>query len=229
MLEVRNPIPFPDTAEEGHEIQARLSRLVRLGDRFRNVAGVDVAYSRDDRWGYAVAVVLSTTNWSVVHSQRAKLEVPWGYEAGMLGFREGPLLVEVLTRLSVDPDLILVDGCGIAHPRRFGLACHVGYALELPTIGVAKTWPPGCRQTPATLPKRRGSKAALLHDPSGDRVGFEVHMQDNAGPVYVSPGYRVSVEDATSLALRCTPWFKNPEPLRQAEQLATAFRDEDTP
>lgn len=222
-------VPFPKSTEEGHEIQTLLARSVRLGDRFRTVAGVDVAYSRDDTWAYAVAVVLSTTNWSMVHSQRVKLGVPWAYESGMLGFREGPLAVEVLTRLAIEPDLVLVDGCGVAHPRRFGLACHVGFVLDFPTVGVAKTWPAGCRQVAATIPKKRGSKAALLHDPSGDKVGFEVHMQDNANPVYVSPGYRVSVEDAASLALRCSPWFKTPEPLRQADQLARAFRDEDAP
>jgi deoxyribonuclease V len=227
MLEVRNKVPFPDTEEEGHEIQVRLARLVRLGERFRNVAGVDVAYSRDDKWAYAAAVVVSTTNWSVVHSQRLKMEVPWPYESGMLGFREGPVCLAVLKKLAIEPDLILVDGCGLAHPRRFGLACHVGYALDFPTIGVAKTWPAGCRQASATLPKKRGSKSALLHDPSGDRVGFEVHTQDNTNPIYVSPGHRVSVEDAASLVLRCSPWFKNPEPLRQADQLANAFREED--
>jgi deoxyribonuclease V len=145
----------------------------------------------------------------------------------MLGFREGPLCIEVLKKLVVDPDLILVDGTGIAHPRRFGLACHVGYTLDFPTVGIAQTWPSGCRQTPATLPKKRGSKAALLHDPSGDRVGFEVYTQDNTEPVYVSPGHRVSVEDAVSLVLRCSPWFKSAEPLRRARQLANTFRDED--
>jgi deoxyribonuclease V len=226
MLRVRHAVPVPATDEEAHDIQRRLAREVRLGERFRNVAGVDISYSRDDRWAYAAAAVLSTTNWSVVHSQRVRLEVPRPYEAGMLGYREGPLMIEVLTRLAVEPDLILVDGCGVAHPRRFGLACHVGYSLDFPTIGVAKTWPAGCRQTAATLPKKRGSKAALQHDPSGDCVGYELYTQDNINPIYVSPGHRVSAEDAASLILRCTPWFKNPEPLRQAGRLANAFRDE---
>lgn len=227
MLSVRNSVPTPQTDEEARDLQVHLAREVRLGERFRNVAGVDVAYSRDDQWGYAVAVVVSTTNWSVVHSQRMKLPVSRRYEAGMLGWREAPLLLEVLCKLAVEPDLILVDGCGIAHPRRFGLACHVGYALDFPTVGVAKTWPSGCRDTPATIPKKRGSKKGLLHEPSGDKVGYEVHMQDNANPVYVSPGHRVSVDDAASLALRCTPWFKNPEPLRHADRLANEFRQED--
>jgi len=227
MLEVRNKIASPKSDEEAHEIQVRLAREIRLGERFRTVAGVDVAYSRDDKWGYAVAVVLSTTNWSIVHSQRLKLPVTRGYESGMFGFREAPLLIAVLTKLVVEPDLILVDGNGIAHPRKFGLACHVGYTLDFPTVGIAKTWPSGCRKSPATVSKKRGSKTALLHDPSGDRVGFELYMQDNTNPVFVSPGHRVSSDDAASFALRCSPWFKNPEPLRQADQLANAFRDED--
>lgn len=228
MLSVRYEVDAPQTEEEAHEIQRQLAKKVRLGDQFRTVVGVDVAYSRDDKWGYAAATVLSTNNWSTTHSQRLKLPVTRRYESGMFGFREAPLLVQVLCKLAVEPDLIIVDGNGLAHPRRFGLACHVGYVLDFPTIGVAKTWPSGCRQTPATLPKKRGSKAALLHDPSGDRVGFEVHTQENTKPIYVSPGHRVSVEQAASLALRCAPWFRNPEPLRQADQLANKFREEDS-
>ena len=225
MLRVRNKIGLPATTEERQELQTRLSREVRLGGQFRHVAGVDVAYSSDDKWAFVAAVVLSTNNWSVVHSKCARLEVPYPYEAGMFGFREAPLLLDVLESLAVEVDLVMVDGNGLAHPRKFGLACHVGYALDFPTVGVAKTWPPGCQKTPATMAKKRGSKSALLHDPSGDRVGYEVYTQDNTNPIYVSPGHRVSVDEAASFALRCAPNFKNPEPLRQADQLANQFRE----
>ena len=223
MLHIRNEIPTPATPEEAHETQIRLAREVRRGDQFKYVAGVDVAYSKDDQRAYVVAVVLSTTNWSKISEQRIQLPVPAPYEAGMLGWREAPLVLEALTRLPVQPDVILVDGSGIAHPRKFGLASHVGYALDHRTVGVAKTWPPGCRDTPATLLKRRGSKAALLHETSGEILGAELYTQDNLNPIYVSPGHRVSVEEAVSLVLRCTPWHQNPEPLRAADQAANAF------
>lgn len=227
MLKARNHVASPTTVAEAHEIEALVARCLRLGDRFRYVAGVDVAYSRDDKWAYAVATVLSTTNWSVIHTQKVKLPVTHPYDPDMLGFREAPLMVAALTALALEPDFILVDGDGIAHPRGCGPACHVGYTLDFPTIGIAKTWPRGCGRTHASVSKKRGSKLALQHETSGEKLGFELHVQDNAEPVYVSPGHRVSVDDAVSIALRCTPWFKAPEPLRQAEQLANAFRDEE--
>ena len=224
MLRVRNEIPDFETPEEAHEIQTRLAREIRYGDQFKYVAGVDVAYSRDDERAYAAAVVLSTTNWSRIAEQRAVLPVSVRYDPEMLGWREAPAILEVLLQLPIEPDLILVDGNGTAHPRKFGLACHVGYALDHPTIGVATTWPSGCRDTPAFFSKRRGSKAALLHGLSGDRVGYEVYTQEGIDPIYVSPGNRVSVDDAVSLVLRCAPWRRIPEPLRHAEEAAAEFR-----
>lgn len=227
MLHIRNEVSEPATQEEAHELQMRLSRELRLGERFQTVAGVDVAYSKDDKTAYVAAVVLSTTNWRPISEQRVVLPVGRPYESGMLGWREAPLMLEALTRLPVEPDLIVVDGIGLAHPRRFGLACHIGHALEHPTIGVSKTWPPGCRDIAATVEKRRGNKTALLHDPSGDLVGYQVHTQDNTNPIFVSPGNRVSVADSASLALRCSPWFRLPNPIRAANEAANTFRNDE--
>lgn len=227
MLRVRNEIADPGSAEEAHAVQQKLARKLRFGGQFRNVAGVDIAYAKDDSTAYVAAVVLSTTNWRPVAQQLLKLPVSRPYEAGMLGWREAPLMLEALTQLPIEPDVIVVDGNGIAHPRKFGSACHVGYALEHPTIGVAKTWPPGCKDIQATVEKRRGNKTALLHDPSGDRVGYQVYTQTNVNPIFVSPGNRVSVEDAVSLILRCTPWYRLPEPLRAANEAAAKFRHEE--
>lgn len=215
----------PQSPEDAVQIQTDFAPSVRLGEQFKHVAGVDVAYSRDDKRAYVVACVLSTNNWKVVHEQRAILPVPYGYESGMLGFREGPLALEILTRLAVVPDLILVDGNGTAHPRRFGLACHVGVSLDHPTVGVAKTWPSGCRKTGAVVSGApRGAKAALLLETGGHKVGYELFTQPNTNPVFVSPGHRVSVEDAASFVLRAAPHFRQPEPLRAADQAANAFR-----
>ena len=227
-MKVHHEISTPATEAEAHEIQTELARRVRLGEQFKHVAGVDVAYSRDDKRAYVAVVVLSTTTWRPVHDQKAILPVPRPYESGMLGFREAPLMLEVLTRLAIEPDLILVDGNGIAHPRRFGLACHVGLALDHPTVGVAKTWPSNCRATNVNFRGQpRGAKAALLLETGGHRVGYELFTQENTNPVYVSPGHRVSVEDAASLVLRSAPHYRVPEPLRAADQLANAFRREE--
>jgi deoxyribonuclease V len=225
MPRVFREVPVPETDEEAIEIQSRLAREVHLGERFRQVAGVHVEYSKDDQTAFVAATVLSTTTWSVVHSQAAELPVERRISPGFENFREAPLMVEVLCRLALEPDLVLVPGNGVAHPRRFGTASHVGYSLDVPTVGVASLWPSGCRQTKAVLPRRRGSKRALLLDPSGDRVGYEVYTQDNEDPVYVSPGHRVSADEAVSYALRCAPWYRAPEPLRQAAKLASQLRE----
>lgn len=226
MLHIRNDIPNPATSDEAHELQTRLARELRLGERFQTVAGVGVAYSKDDQRAYIVAVVLSTTNWRPIAEQRVQLPVTRPYESGMMGWREAPMMLEALMRLPMEPDLIIVDGCGIAHPRKFGCACHVGYALDYPTIGVGETWPPGCRDVAATIEKRRGNKTALLHEVSGDKLGYQVYTQDNVNPIFVSPGHRVAVDDAASFALRCSPNYRLPEPIRVANERAVLFRQE---
>jgi len=226
VLHIRNDIPDPGSDEEAYEIQTRLAREVRLGERFRTVAGVALAYSKDGERVYVAATVLSTTNWRPVSQQLVQPPVTRPYEAGMLEWSEGPAMVAALTRLPAAPDLIVVDGGGIAHPRRFGTACHVGYALDHLTVGVTELWPAGCRDIAATVEKRRGNKTALLHEVSGDKLGYQVHTQNTLDPIFVSPGHRVDVDDAASLILRCTPWHQLPEPIRQAREAASKFRDE---
>lgn len=226
MLKVRNEIDDPTTEDQAQEIQMRLARELRFGDRFQTVCGTDIAYSKDDKRAYVVAIVLSTNNWRPVAEQRLMLPVKRPYEPGMLGWREAPLMLEVLTRLPLEPDLIVVDGNGTAHPRKFGSACHIGYSLEHPTVGVGKTWPPGCQDIPATHLKRRGNKTALLHHLSGDKIGYQVYTQDNVKPIFVSPGNRVSVDDAANLILRCSPNYRLPEPIRAANEAANHFRHE---
>jgi len=215
-------IPDPHDPEEARAVQASHARLVRTGMGFRNVAGVALAYSPDESEACVVASVLSTTNWKTVQEQRAVLPVSRPRDSEMQGFREGPLMLHVLERLAIEPDLILVLGDGVAHPRRFGLACHVGVAIDHPTVGVSVLWPPGTRRPAVSFAGslRRGTKTAMCHDPSGDIVGFALCTQDNQDPIYVSPGHRVSPEDAVALALRAAPWFRMPEPLRVAEMAA---------
>lgn len=226
VLQVRNQIPNPETTDEAHKLQTRLAYEIRFGGQFKTVAGVAIAYSKDGERAYVAATVLSTTNWRPVSQQLADLPVTRPYEAGMLEWRDAPLMVEALTRLPVEPDLIVVDGTGIAHPRKFGTACHVGYALDYATVGMTELWPSGCRDIAAIVEKRRGNKTALLHETSGDKLGYQVHTQNALEPIFVSPGHRVSVDDATSLVLRCTPWLRIPEPLRAARDAADKFRTE---
>lgn len=219
-------IEVPKDLEDAHRIQTASARLVRLGDQFRHVAGAALVYSKDESEAFVVVSVLSTTNWRVVHEQKARLPVLQPRVEEMDGFREGPLFLEVLERLAIEPDVILVRGHGIAHPRRFGVACHVGVSLDLPTIGVAFYWPSGCGLDQVQFPGsglKRGNTSAIRHEPSGDRVGAQVCTQDNDAPLRVSPGHRMSVDDAISIVLRCSPWRQYPEPLRAANEQARAM------
>lgn len=223
-LRVKREIVDPGDDEKARQLDVALSRDLRFGEAFRNVAAADIVYSRDEKWAYVAAVMVSTTTWTVVSRQQLKMQAAPRYEPTLLGWREAPLLLEALVRLPLEPDLILVNGTGTAHPRKFGVACHVGLALDHPTVGVASLWPSGCVRTRTTIQPRRGSKTALLHETSGERLGFEVYTQDNLEPIFVSPGNRVSVEEAVTYVFRCAPWHRIPEPLRAAQTAVHDFR-----
>lgn len=223
-LEIRKRVP-----EEGDldEIQKQMGRLVHLGTQFKYVAGVALAFSPQEDQAYVVASVLSTTNWRVIADQRLVLPVLRSREPDYESFREGPLMLEALQRLSIVPDIIFVQGHGIAHPRRFGVASYVGVSFDHPTVGVGDLWPSGCTSVSATVSgARRGNKTAVLHPPSYDHVGWALHSQDQQEPIYVSPGHRVSVTETAELALRCSPWSREPEPLRAATKAVGELRVE---
>jgi len=226
VLDPRNIIGEPESPEDAREIQIELARELKFGTQFRNVAGVVVRVSKDDKRAYVAATVVSTTNWRPISQQLKVFDVERPYDPELLGWRVGEFMVGTLRHLPVEPDVIFVEGNGIAHPRKFGLASHVGYRLDHPTIGVAPLWPRGCRELPATVEKRRGSKTVLLHELSGDPLGHQVYTQINEDPIFVSPGHRISVDEATNMALRCSPWFRMPQPILEAEKAAVSFLKE---
>jgi deoxyribonuclease V len=226
VLHVRNELPVPGTDEERHAEEVRLAREVKPGPQFKNVAGVNVHPTKDFKRGYAVASVLSTTNWRPVAEQKAMGELSVPFDRDNFGWAYGALMVEVLAKLPVVPDLILVTGNGIAHPRKFGAACHVGYVFDHPTIGVSGLWPNGCKDIAAMARERRGTKTALIHEVSGARVGYQVFTQETERPVFVSPGHRISVDDAANFALRCAPWRRMPQPIWEAVEASEQFHNE---
>jgi deoxyribonuclease V len=133
----------------------------------------------------------------------------------LLSFREAPIALAALQQIRVQPDLLFVDGHGIAHPRRLGIASHLGVLLDLPTIGIAKSILVGRATEPGPLP----GDATLLVD--GDEpIGTAIRTRARSRPIYVSPGHRVSLETATSLAMQCTRGYRLPEPTRLADRLA---------
>ena len=209
---------WPVTAAEAVAVQERLRGLVETVDGCPElpptVTGLDVAY--DDRDGIAAAVVtLDTADLSVVEERTVRATATFPYEPGLFAFRELPPLLTALDRLDHPPDVLICDGHGLAHPRRFGLACHIGVLTGLPAFGVGKTRFIGEHEEPG---RTRGSSAPLVD--GGEVVGAGLRTQDDVKPVYVSAGHRISLDHAVRLTLALAPRFRLPETTRHADQLS---------
>lgn len=207
----------PRTILEAEAIQDGLRPLLDLtgpGPRTpATVAGVDVAYD-GERLAAAVAVLDGST-LEVVEQVTVGGRVAFDYVPGLLAFREVPALLEALERLTVTPDLVVCDGYGLAHPRRFGLACHLGVLTGLPTIGVGKTAFVGSYPDPAP---ERGSWTDLTLD--GDVVGRVLRTRHGVKPVFVSVGHRVDLDTACHNVLTLTPHYRLPETTRVSDRLS---------
>jgi deoxyribonuclease V len=179
------------------------------------VAGVDVSYSSNTRRVVAAAVLISLPGLEVIDSAVTFGEVSFPYIPGLLAFRELPFLLDALGRLSRQPDVVVCDGYGVAHPRRFGLACHVGVSIGLPTFGVAKT---AFTSTFAEPAAERGSWSVLLD--GAEIVGRVIRTQRSVKPVFVSVGHRIGLDEASDLTLSLCRRFRIPEAIRQADQLS---------
>jgi len=210
---------------EAVEVQRRLAARVREGPplkRVRLVAAADVSAGRKDEWIVAVVVVMRLGTFEVVEVRRAALRAAWPYVPGCLSFREAPVVLEALRQVRSRPDLLLCDGQGRAHPRRMGLACHVGLAAGVPTVGCAKSLLVG--EPAGTLGQSRGSRVALLD--GGERIGTMLRTRRGVKPVYVSVGHRVDLASAERWVLETAPRFRLPEPARLAHQLVTRYKKE---
>jgi deoxyribonuclease V len=182
----------------------------------RTVAGLDVAVKRFAPTCRAGAVLLDAETLEVLASARVERPVPFPYVPGLLSFREVPVLLEALARLPQPPDALILDGQGYAHPRRFGLACHLGLWCDLPAIGVAKSILCGSH---GRLGAARGSTAPLVD--RGETVGLALRTRTNVKPVYVSVGHRFDLPSAVALALRLASRYRLVEPVRQAHRLVS--------
>ena len=192
-----------------------------LPGTLRLVAGADVSYDRSSPALYAAVVVLDAESLEVAEVARATRRAEFPYVPGYLSFRELPPLLAAFERLRLRPDLVLCDGHGRAHPRRFGLACHLGIALDLPTIGCAKSRLVGEHREPGA---RRGAHAALRDGP--EVIGEVLRTRVGVAPVYISVGHRVNLATARRLVLRLTPRFRIPEPIRAAHAEVNRLRRE---
>ena len=205
------------------ELSGRVARHTALGN-VRLVAGADVhplGSRSSGRSGEMVGIVsvLSYPELTPVETAHAVVPAEFPYVPGLLSFREAPAVLAAMARLTRAPDLLLVDGQGLAHPRRFGLACHLGVLLDLPAIGCAKSILVGKH---GPLAPERGARAALIYQ--GDAVGAAVRTRSGVQPVYVSVGHRVDLAAAVTWTLQCTSRYRIPEPLRQAHLTARRAR-----
>jgi deoxyribonuclease V len=199
-------------------LQEKLRSRTVLQDDFgpiHSVAGVDIGFSLDGSIARAAIAVLSYPDLTLAASTTLEAPVTFPYIPGLLAFREVPIALRALAQLSVQPDLLLCDGNGYIHPRRFGLACHLGLLSNIPAIGVAKTPYIG---THAPLEELRGSWQ-LLYDRQ-EPIGAALRTQDNIKPLYVSVGHRISLETALQFVLNCSPRYRLPETTRWADHLS---------
>lgn len=211
MSSKRIAIPRNPTLREAIILQNKLAPLVsqqsRIPEQIRYIAGVDGAYDKEQASGAAVLIEYATLE--PIETTTAKARVIFPYIPGLLSFREGPVVVRVLRKLKIKPDVCIVDGHGLAHPRRFGLACYVGLVTNLPTIGVAKSRLFGT-EAGETLVDSEGSVIARV-------------LRFNRKSLYVSVGHNVSLEDAARIVKHCIT-RRGLEPILSAHQEANRLR-----
>lgn len=216
-VEIRALHTWPSTAGEAEVIQDRLKAMVDLigpgPDQIRHAAGLDVAYAKGSERLAAAVAVLDATSCRTVETAVAVGSAAFAYVPGLFAFRELPGLVNALRQLRLVPDLLVCDGHGIAHPRRFGLACHVGVLTGLPTVGAAKAPLVGEYEQPA---RGRGSWTDLRD--GREVVGRVLRTQDGVKPVFVSVGHRIDLDTACRHVLALCPRYRLPETTRAADR-----------
>ena len=198
-------------------LQKRLSekvQLVQLKGEPKTVAGIDCAFSRDGHKIIAAVVVLKLPDFELIETATAVRKVTFSYIPGLLSFREAPACIAAVEKLKTKPDVFIIDGQGIAHPRRFGIASHLGLFLNKPTIGCAKSRLIGDFEMP---PLKKGAYS-LLKD-KGETIGAVLRTRTKVKPVFVSVGNKCTLEDAVRMVLSCTARYRLPEPARLAHQL----------
>ena len=203
---------------EAMVLQARLARRVVRQSRINfedivKVAGIDIGYRNDT--ACAAVVVMQLTDLKILEESVATVPVQFPYVPGLLSFREGPVIMEALGKLRALPDLLIIDGQGIAHPRRFGVASHIGLLLNMPTVGCAKTRLVGDYEPPL----RSAGSTSLLTD-AKETIGAVVRTRTGVKPVFVSIGHLMDLNDCIRVVLKACRGYRLPEPLRRADHLS---------
>lgn len=209
---------------EAIELQKELRSGVRVepwAGEIKTVAGADISFNKFSETIYAGVVVLELPSLRVVDQASVVSQTRFPYVPGLLSFRESPAVLEVWEKLQVEPDAVLFDGQGIAHPRRVGIASHVGLLINRPTVGCAKSVLVGKYEEP---PAERGAWTPMVD--RGETVGAAVRTKNKVAPIYVSPGHLIDLRGAIELTLACDGGYRQPEPTRRAHILVNKIRTE---
>jgi deoxyribonuclease V len=210
------------TPREAVELQKSLRERVRLAPLARaveTIAGTDISFNKFEPTVYAGIVVLRLPSLEVVEEVGVVSETRFPYVPGLLSFRETPSVLEAWAKLKCEPDAVMFDGQGLAHPRRVGIACHVGLLIERPTLGCAKSVLVGKYEEPE---EERGSWSPMID--KGEMVGAAVRTKNRVQPIFVSPGHLIDLPGAIQLTLECDGGYRQPEPTRRAHHLVNALR-----
>lgn len=226
MLKLHHQHPWDLTTTKAREVQDHLSQYVicqdQLEEPIKLVAGVDAGFENEFQTIRVAVAILSFPELEIVETKVIRRPTQFPYVPGLLSFRELPAIIDALGEINPQnfPDLVLCDSQGYAHPRRFGLACHLGVLLDCPAIGVAKSRYIG---THAELPPEKGAWVDLID--KDERVGAVLRSRTNVRPLYISSGHRISLETAIAYVLACTPKYRLPETTRVADHLASHAKD----
>ena len=214
--------PWNVSTAEARDIQLRLQKRVIRQDQLpevKYVAGVDVGFEANNTISRAAVAVLSFPELTVQETAIARDKVSFPYISGFLSFREVPVVLKALSKLSSLPDILLCDGQGLAHPRRMGIACHLGVLTDLPTIGVAKSRLIGYHDD---VPEEKGSRV-LLQD-KDEVIGAVLRTRTGVKPLYISTGHKISLPTAMMYVMQCLTKYRLPETTRWAHKLASLPR-----
>ncbi|MBD2094602.1 deoxyribonuclease V [Trichocoleus sp. FACHB-591] len=218
-MKIQQQHAWPATAEEATIIQQQLRGDIIKEDQLgtvQRVAGVDVGFEADGTITRAAIAVLSFPELQLVEHAIARRPTTFPYIPGFLSFREIPAVLDALEQIATPPDLLLCDGHGIAHPRRMGIAAHLGLLVNLPAVGVGKSLLVGKHDE---VPEERGAWQPLQH--RGETVGAVLRTRVGTKPLYISLGHRISLLTAIDYVMRCTTKWRLPETTRHAHKLAS--------
>ena len=215
--------PWNVNNSEAIKIQNELSKLIILNNTFnkiKNIAGCDVAYSLSLNRAYAAICVFSFPDLKKICEVTCVSYISFPYITGLLTFREGPALLKAFEALQEKPDIIIFNGHGIAHPRKMGLATHMGIILDVPSIGCAQRALYGKYKMPGNS---KGLYSEILNN--NDVIGVCLRTKENIKPVFISHGHKIDLKTAVDIIIKCTIKYKMPEPVRAAHILANSIKE----